>query len=361
VKDYTAGRWFFDLAHRQIRIGAIDTTSASDDREDTMTMKRGLLSLAAAFALALLGTAFANAQEWPTRSVKFLVPYGPGGGTDIVSRIIAQQLQDKLGQSFVVENKPGAGSTLGADSVAKSEKDGYIVLVLSNAHAVAGALYKKLPYDSVKDFQMISQIGTVPLVLVASPKFEVKDVKDVIAAAKANPGKFNYGAAGGVGTTQHFAGELFRVLSGTDIKHVPFKTTPEVVTSLMQNEVQLSFELLPAVRGQVEAGQLKALAVTSPERNPALPNVPTLSEAGVPGYNVTSWYGFAMPAGTPKPVVDKLTREVHQVLSKDEVKQAILKTGIVVKPSSNDELAAHVAAEIAKWSDLMKKAGIEQR
>lgn len=324
-------------------------------------LRTSLVSLAAAAGFAILCAAPAVAQEWPTRTVKFLVPYGPGGGTDIVSRIIAQQLQEMLGQSFVVENKPGAGSTLGADMVAKSGKDGYIVLVLSNAHAVAGALYKKLPYDSVKDFQMITQIGTVPLLLVASPKFPVKDVKEVIAQAKASPGKFNYGAAGGVGTTQHFAGELFRVLSSTDIKHVPFKTTPEVVTSLMQNDVQISFELLPAVRGQIDSGNLKALAVTSPDRNPAYPNLPTLAEAGVPGYNVTSWYGFAMPAGTPKPIVDKLTKAVHQVLAKDEVKQAIAKTGIVVKTSSNEELAKHVSSEIAKWSDLMKKAGIEQR
>ncbi len=319
---------------------------------------RGLAVLA---GLAIAFATSAAAQEWPTRTVKFLVPYGPGGGTDIVSRIIAQQLQEMLGQSFVVENKPGAGSTIGADLVAKSEKDGHMVLVLSNAHAVAGALYKKLPYDAVKDFQMISQIGTVPLVLVSSPKFAPGNVKEVLSAARVNPGKYNYGAAGGVGTTQHFAGELFRVLAEVDIKHIPFKTTPEVITSLMQNDVQLTFELLPAVRGQIAGGQVRALAVTAPERNPALPEVPTLSEAGVPGYNVTSWYGFAMPAGTPQPIVDRLTQAVHQVLAKEDVKQAILKTGIVVKTSSGEELATHVASEIAKWSDLMKKAGIEQR
>ena len=327
-----------------------------------MKLKLGsyVLSAAAALGIAVAGLAPAAAQEWPTRTVKFLVPYGPGGGTDIVSRIIAQHLQETLGQTFVVENKPGAGSTLGADTVAKSDKDGYTVLVLSNAHAVAGALYKKLPYDSVKDFQMVSQIGTVPLVMVAAPGFE-KDVKSAVAAIKANPGKFNYGAAGGVGTTQHFAGELFRVLSGTDIKHVSYRTTPAVMTALLQDEVQLTFELLPAVRSQMEAGNIRALAVTSPERNSAFPNLPTLAEAGVPGYDVTSWYGFALPAGTPKPVVDKFTKAVHQVLAKDEVKQAIAKTGIVVKTSTNEELAKHVASEVAKWGDLMKKAGIERR
>lgn len=325
-----------------------------------MNAKTWLVAAAVGLGLAQAGSP-AAAQEWPTRTVKLLVPYGPGGGTDIVSRIIAQQLQETLGQSFVVENKPGAGSTIGADSVAKSEKDGYTVLVLSNAHAVAGALYKKLPYDSVKDFQMTTQIGTVPLLLVASPKFGAKDVKELVAKAKASPGKYNYGAAGGVGTTQHFAGELFRVLSDTDIKHIPYKTTPEVMTALMQNDVQISFELLPAVRSQIESGKMKALAVTSADRNPAFPNLQTLAEAGVPGYNVTSWYGFAMPAGTPKPVVEKFTKAVHQVLAKDEVKQAIGKTGIVVKTSSNEELTKHVSSEIAKWSDLMKKAGIEQR
>lgn len=326
-----------------------------------MKLRLFFLSAAAALGLAAIAVGPAGAQDWPTRGVKFLVPYGPGGGTDIVSRIIAQNLQEALGQSFVVENKPGAGSTLGADTVAKSEKDGYTVLVLSNAHAVAGALYKKLPYDSVKDFQMITQIGTVPLVLVTAPAFPPKDVKELLAAFKKDPGKYNYGGAGGVGTTQHFAGELFRVLANVDIKHIPFKTTPNVITSMLQNDVQLTFELLPAVRGQVEGGQLKALAVTSPTRNPAFPNVPTLIESGVPGYNVTSWYGFAMPAGTPKPVVDKFTKAVHAVLAKDEVKQAIAKTGIVVQTSGNEELAKHVASEVAKWSDLMKKAGIEQQ
>lgn len=326
-----------------------------------MKVRSFLFLAAVALGMPAISASPTLAQEWPTRTVKFLVPYGPGGGTDIVSRIIAQNLQETLGQSFVVENKPGAGSTLGADTVAKSDKDGYTVLVLSNAHAVAGALYKKLPYDSVKDFQMITQIGTVPLVLVTAPTFPPKDVKELLAAFKKDPGKYNYGAAGGIGTTQHFAGELFRVLANVDVKHIPFKTTPNVITSMLQNDVQMTFELLPAIRGQVEGGQLRALAVTSPTRNPAWPNVPTLSEAGVPGYNVTSWYGFAMPAGTPKPVVDKFTKAVHEALAKDQVKQAIAKTGIVVQTSTNEELAKHVASEVAKWSDLMKKAGIEQQ
>jgi tripartite-type tricarboxylate transporter receptor subunit TctC len=313
-----------------------------------------------ALGLSTALTPAASAQEWPTRTVKFLVPYGAGGGTDIVARIIAQNLQELLGQTFIVENKPGAGSTLGADTVAKADKDGYTVLVLSNAHAVAGALYKKLPFDPVKDFQMVSQIGTVPLLLVTAPNFPPKDVKELLATFRKEPGKYNF-ASVGVGTTQHFAGELFRVLSGVDVKHIPFKTTPNVITSMLQNDVQMTFELLPAVRGQVEGGQLRALAVTSTTRNPAMLNVPTLAESGVPGYDVTSWYGFATPAGTPPAVVERFTKAVHQVLAREDVQKAIAKTGIVVKTSSNEELTRHVTAEVAKWRDLMKKAGIEQQ
>jgi tripartite-type tricarboxylate transporter receptor subunit TctC len=323
-------------------------------------MKTAVLTMAMALGLAVAHAPAASSQEWPTRTVKFLVPYGAGGGTDIVARIIAQNLQELLGQTFLVENKPGAGSTLGADTVAKADKDGYTVLVLSNAHAVAGALYKKLPYDSVKDFQMISQIGTVPLLLVTAPNFPPKDVKELLATFRKEPGKYNF-ASVGVGTTQHFAGELFRVLSDVDVKHIPFKTTPNVITSMLQNDVQMTFELLPAVRGQVQGGQLRALAVTSTTRNPAMPDLPTLAESGVPGYDVTSWYGFAMPAGTPAAVVERFTKAVHQVLAREDVQKAIAKTGITVKTSSNEELARHVAAEVARWSDLMKKAGIEQQ
>jgi tripartite-type tricarboxylate transporter receptor subunit TctC len=323
-------------------------------------MKTAILAMAVALGLSTALTPAASAQEWPTRTVKFLVPYGAGGGTDIVARIIAQNLQELLGQTFIVENKPGAGSTLGADTVAKADKDGYTVLVLSNAHAVAGALYKKLPFDPVKDFQMVSQIGTVPLLLVTAPNFPPKDVKELLATFRKEPGKYNF-ASVGVGTTQHFAGELFRVLSGVDVKHIPFKTTPNVITSMLQNDVQMTFELLPAVRGQVEGGQLRALAVTSTTRNPAMLNVPTLAESGVPGYDVTSWYGFATPAGTPPAVVERFTKAVHQVLAREDVQKAIAKTGIVVKTSSNEELTRHVTAEVAKWRDLMKKAGIEQQ
>jgi len=299
-----------------------------------------------------------HAQEWPTRSVRIIVPNGPGGGTDIVSRILGQALQEKFGQPFVVENKPGAGTTLGADTVAKSPPDGYNLLMMSNAHAVSGAGHPNLKYKPVDDFQMVSMVGTVPLILVTSPAFAPKTVKEVVADSKANPGKYNF-ASVGAGTSQHFAGELFRVLADIDIKHVPYRTSPAAITGLITNEVQMTFELVPAVQSQIAAGNLRAIAVTSPERFPAMPDTPTIAESGLP-YNVTSWYGLAFPAGTPKAIVDKLNAAVTEILARPEIIAQISKTGIAPKSSSADALQKHVASEIAKWKDLIQKAGIDK-
>lgn len=312
------------------------------------------------FATVAIGveTRTATAQEWPTRSVRIVVPNGPGGGTDIVSRILGQALQEKFGQAFVVENKPGAGTTLGADTVAKSPADGYTLLMMSNAHAVSGAGHPNLKYKPVDDFQMVSMVGTVPLILVTSPAFPPKTVKEVVADSKANPGKYNY-ASVGAGTSQHFAGELFRVLADVDIKHVPYRTSPAAITGLMTDEVQMTFELVPAVQSQIAAGKLRAIAVTSPERFAAMPDTPTIMEAGLP-YNVTSWYGLAFPAGTPKAIVDKLNAAVAEILARPEIIAQINKTGIAPKSSSADTLQKHVTSEIAKWKDLIKKAGIEK-
>jgi len=321
--------------------------------------RHSVLFAAAVAASACVQSAPVSAQEWPTRPVRIVVPNGPGGGTDIVSRILGQALSEVLGQPFVIENKPGAGTTLGANQVAKAEKDGHTALMMSNAHAVSGASYKTLPYHPVKDFQMVSMVGTVSLILVTAPNFPPKTVKELVDTAKANPGKYNF-ASVGAGTTQHFAGELFRVLSGTDIKHVPYRTTPAALTGLLGGEVHMTVELVPAVQGQIASGNLRALAVTSPERSASMPDLPTLQEAGVANYNVTSWYGLAMPGGTPTPIIDKLNKAMREVMARKAVQDQILKTGIVVKSSTPQELESHVAAEIKKWSDLMKAAGIAQ-
>ncbi len=319
-------------------------------------------SLVAALTLAAVAIGVeartATAQEWPTRSVRIVVPNGPGGGTDIVSRILGQALQEKFGQAFVVENKPGAGTTLGADTVAKAPADGYTLLMMSNAHAVSGAGHPNLKYKPVDDFQMVSMVGTVPLILVTSPNYAPKSVKEIIADSKSNPGKYNF-ASVGAGTSQHFAGELFRVLADVDIKHVPYRTSPAAITGLIQDEVQMTFELVPAVQSQIAAGKLRAVAVTSPERFAAMPDTPTIMEAGLP-YNVTSWYGLAFPAGTPKPIVDKLNAAVTEILARPEIIAQINKTGIAPKSSSPDALQKHVSSEITKWKDLIKKAGIEK-
>ncbi|MCX7296303.1 MAG: tripartite tricarboxylate transporter substrate binding protein [Hyphomicrobiales bacterium] len=312
-----------------------------------------LAALAAALATV---PAAASAQEWPSRTVRIVVPNGPGGGTDIVSRILGDALSKSLGAPFVVENKPGAGTTLGAETVARAQPDGYTVLMMSNAHAVSGAGHPNLRYEPVKDFRMVSLVGTVPLALVTSPEFPPKTVQELIAAAKKDPGKYNF-ASVGAGTTQHFAGELFRVLAGIDIKHVPYRTTPAAITGLMSNDVQMTFELMPAIQGQVDGGKLRILAVTSPERFPGMPNVPTIAEAGI-AYNVTSWYGLAFPANTPDAVLQKMNKAVREALADPQVIEQIKKTGISAKSSTSDELEKHVTSEIAKWKKLIADAGI---
>jgi len=312
-----------------------------------------LAALAAALATV---PAVASAQEWPSRTVRIVVPNGPGGGTDIVSRILGDALSKSLGAPFVVENKPGAGTTLGAETVARAQPDGYTVLMMSNAHAVSGAGHPNLRYEPVKDFRMVSLVGTVPLALVTSPEFPPTTVQELIAAAKKDPGKYNF-ASVGAGTTQHFAGELFRVLAGIDIKHVPYRTTPAAITGLMSNDVQMTFELMPAIQGQVDGGKLRILAVTSPERFPGMPNVPTIAEAGI-AYNVTSWYGLAFPANTPDAVLQKMNKAVREALADSQVIEQIKKTGISAKSSTSDELEKHVTSEIAKWKKLIADAGI---
>lgn len=307
-------------------------------------------------ACALAMPALASAQDWPTRPVRIVVPNGPGGGTDIVARILADYLSKSLGAAFVVENKPGAGATLGAEAVARAPADGHALLMMSNAHAVSGAGRPDLRYDPVKDFRMVSLVGTVPLALVTAPDFTAKTVKELIAAAKAEPGKLNF-ASVGAGTSQHFAGELFRVQAGIDIKHIPYRTTPAVITGMLSNDVQMTFELIPAVQGQIAAGKLRVLAVTSPERFPAMPDVPTIAESGLP-YNVTSWYGLALPAGTPDTVVRKLNQTVRAALADPHVIEQINKTGVTPKGSTPDELEKHVTSEIAKWKKLIADAGI---
>jgi tripartite-type tricarboxylate transporter receptor subunit TctC len=313
----------------------------------------------AAIALIGVGNGAASAQEWPTRPIRLVVGFGAGGGTDIAARLVAQPLSEILGQPVVVENRPGAGGTTAADAVAKSPKDGYTALFMSNAHAISAVMYKALRYDPVDDFQTVSMVATAGLVLVARPDFPAKDVAEVLALVRANPGKFNFGSAG-VGTTQQFAGELMKQTAGLDITHVPYRTTPAAVTGLRGKDVELVFELVQPVHGQIQAGDLKAIAVTSPERNPILPDVATFAESGMPSFDVTSWYGLAFPAGTPPAIVQTTNKAMRELLAGAIVGKQVLSMGARIRGSTPDELKAHIAGEIAKWKGVRQKAGIEQ-
>ena len=321
-----------------------------------------MISLRVAATIAVMISALNStslaAQEWPTKPMRIVVGFGAGGGTDIAARIIAQALSDSFGQPVVVENRAGAGGTSAAEMVARSPKDGYTGLMMSNAHAVSAAMYSTLRYDPVADFQMVSMVGTAGLMLVTAPDFPATDLKGVLAQAKANPGKLNFGSPG-VGTTQHFAAEFMKQLAGLDIQHVPYRSTPAALTGLISKEVQLVIELIQTVQGQVQAGAMRAIAVTSPQRFPSVPDIPTFAESGLPGYDVTSWYGLSFPAGTPEPIVTKTNKAIRDALTTENVRGQILKAGALVRSSTPDELKAHIADEITKWKSVRDKAGIK--
>jgi tripartite-type tricarboxylate transporter receptor subunit TctC len=311
-------------------------------------------------AATVLVAATAGAQEWPTRPVHIIVGAGPGGGTDIVTRIIGQQLSEVLGQPVVVENRQGPANLLAAGALVKAAKDGYTSYMINNSHGVVGALYKNLPFDPVNDFAFVSFTGVAGLVLVTRKDFPASNVKELIAAAKAQPGKLNFSSVGN-GTTQHFSGELFRQLAGIDVKHIPYRSTPASVTGLLGGEVDFTFELVQAVLGQIRAGQLKALAVTSPAHDAALPELPTVAESGLPSFQVMSWYGLTMPAGTPEPIISRMNKALHEVLAREDIRAQLIKVGATAKTSTPEELRQHVISEIAKWNEVREKAGIEKR
>jgi tripartite-type tricarboxylate transporter receptor subunit TctC len=322
-----------------------------------MTGRLATLLVAAAMALV---SAHASAEDWPTRPIHVIVGAGPGGGTDIVTRIIGQPLSELLGQPVVVENKQGPANLLASGALVKAAKDGYTAYMINNSHGIVGALYKNLPFDPVNDFAFVSFTGVAGLVLVTRKDFPASSVKELIAAAKAEPGKLNFASVGN-GTTQHFSGELFRQLAGVDVKHIPYRSTPAAVTALLAREVDFTFELVQPVLGQIRAGELKALAVTSPERYAALPELPTVAESGLPSFQVMSWYGLTFPAGTPQPIIDKMNKALGEVLAREDIRAQLIKVGATAKSSTPEELRQHVVNEIAKWNAVREKAGIEKR
>ena len=300
------------------------------------------------------------AQAYPTRPVRLVVPYTAGGSSDFVGRLMAQKLSDGLGQPVTVDNRPGVAGITGTDIVAKSEPDGYtLALVGMTTHAANPALYKKLPYDPIKDFAPISVAIVSPLVLVVHPDVPAKNVRELIAHAKANPGKVNFGSAG-VGNTLHLAGELFKSRAGIDIVHVPYKGASAALNDLLGGRVQMMIDLVQTPLAHIQAGKLRALGTTGTERLSLLPDVPTIAEQGLPGFQFATWIGIAAPAGTPKPIVDRLHAEMTKVLAMPDVQAAFGKQGMQVAPSPSPEAFGELMrSERDRIADLVKKAGIE--
>jgi tripartite-type tricarboxylate transporter receptor subunit TctC len=309
-------------------------------------------------AVALLVSIGASAQEWPARPVRMVVGFGAGGGTDILARILALPLAGSLGQPVVVENRPGAGGTIAAQQVAAAPADGYTAFLLNNGHAVGAVMYKSLPYDAAADFQPVTMVATMPLVVVAGPKAPYADLQALIAAARQSPGKLNF-ASVGVGSTQQFAGELLLQLAGANLVHVPYKGTPNAIAAIQSGEAHLLVEVAASVLGQVHGGALKALAVTSAQRFSAAPEIPTVAEAGIAGYDVTTWYALAFPAKTPASVVARMSSGVKAVLQREDVRKQLAGAAFVPETSTPEALAAHLRSEIARWSAVRDKAGIQ--
>jgi len=313
----------------------------------------------AAFTLAasLVGAAAASAQEYPAKPVKIIVPFGAGGPADVFSRQLAQHLSDALKHPFVVEDRPGAGSIIGSDAVAKSPPDGYTLLAMSNTHTVNESLTPNKPFQLMRDFVPVAGINYSDLVMVIHPSVPAKDLKEFIALAKGKPGELNY-ASSGPGTPYHMAGELFKAMSGTNLVHVPHKASGEMRNSVIGGHVQMAFDAITTMASNVKAGQVRALGTSALKRSSVLPDVPTIAEAGVPGYESTIWLGLMAPAGTPKPIVDKLNAEINKTINRPEMKAAWDQQGAVAMVLTPSEFEAFLHKDVEKWAKVVKAAGL---
>lgn len=306
--------------------------------------------------VALVVPVVAFGQAWPTKPVRLVSPFPAGGGTDAFARPLAAQLSQQLGQQFIIDNRGGAGGTIGADNVAKSPPDGYHFLVGAVHHTIAVSVYSKLPYDLERDFVPVTMVAMVPNVIVLHPKVPIGSVKELIDYAKANPNKLNFASAGN-GTSHQLAAELFKVKTGTRMNHVPYKGAGPAMQDLLAGQVDLMFDGMGSSAPQIRGQRLKPLAVTTATRSPAFPDVPTVQEAGVPGYEVTTWYALWAPAGTPQDVVNKLQQEVAKAMTSQLLKDVWAQQGASPGGNTPSEFGAFVKAEIAKWADVVKASG----
>ena len=312
----------------------------------------------------LLGSLFAItvpagfAQTYPVKPVKLIVPFAPGGFTDVVARILGQRLSATMGQQFVIENKPGAGSIIGTDFVAKAAPDGYTLVMVSTTHVISPWIYKSMPYDPIKGFTTISKLVDSPYVLLVNPKVPARNVQEFIALAKAAPDTIHY-ASSGNGSAQHLMGGLFVSMTGAKLKHVPYKGSGGAATDLVAGVVESSFAGVPNALAQVPQGRLKALAVTTSRRIPQLPDVPTMQEAGVPGYDASVWLALLAPAGTPRDIVTRLNTEINKLMNSPDTKKALYDAGVEVAPSTPEAMSEYMAQDLARWGKVVKETGIK--
>ena len=308
--------------------------------------------------LAAIAIPCALAQNYPNRAIKLIVPSSPGGGTDIVGRILAQKLSEQLGQQVIVDNRAGAGTIIGNDAVAKSAPDGYTLLVGLSTLAINPSMYAKLPYDALRDFAPISQAVSSPNMLTLHPSVPAKTVKELIVLARAKPGSLTFGSAG-MGTSPHLSGELFKTLAKIDMVHVPFKGSGQSIISQIAGEIAANFPSVPTAMPYVKAGRLRGLGVTTVKRAQALPDMPSIAEAGLPGYEATQWFGLLAPAGTPRAIIDRLYQESSRALRSADVKERMIAEGLEVVGGTPEEFAAYIKSETDKWTKVIKAAGIK--
>jgi tripartite-type tricarboxylate transporter receptor subunit TctC len=322
-------------------------------------MKKLVLAFAA--ALCLLVTAeSAPAQDWPQQPIHIIVSFGPGGGADIIGRILADAMQDRLGKPVIVENKPGAGGILGNELVANAAPDGYTLGIMTAGQLIAAVTRKSMPYDTAA-LTSVTQVASASLMIVTRPDFPADNVKELVAAAKADPGKIVF-ASPGFAATQHFAGELFKQIAGVNLLHVPFRSSPEAINAVLGKHADVLFDTVSALIGQVQSGSLKALAVTGKDRFPAVPKVAAAIESGVlPGYDVTTWYGVFGPPGMPAPIVAKLNKTLNEIIADQQVRERLVAIGVVVRGSTAEEFGKFMADEYKRWNAVREAAGISQQ
>ena len=323
-----------------------------------MNRRQSLLQAISAAALLLTGAAYAQTSAYPDKPIRFVVPYPPGGGTDVIARIVQDRLRAALGQSIVIENRGGAGGSIGTEVVARSAPDGYTVLFTLSSHTINPAIFSKLTFDTVRDFEPVGTVCSLPQILVANPQFPANTVQQLIAMAKDKPGSLAFASVGN-GSPGHLAGEMMKIRTGTQLTHIPYRGGGPAVTDVVSGQVPLLWVSIPAAAQFVKQKQLKALAVSTLKRSAAFPDVPTMQESGISDFEVDSWYAMFVPAKTPRAIVDRLNSALNTVLKEPEIREKLLAQGSEAVGGTPEQLGAVVNAELPKWAKLVKDAGIK--